>query len=166
MWAELDDPRDPEGELAWRVGHWRLLNGTGSLFDADEFRALEARAIAHAGTSRPATAHARMSTDGVHRGAELAGVAVPTLVIEAPEDPAFPPPNAGVLSRALGSARIVRIPGMGHAINRTVVTPLAAAILSQTGAYGTSSRFAADPHHGLGHVAQFPSRPDADRVRS
>ncbi|WP_308283014.1 alpha/beta fold hydrolase [Pseudonocardia nigra] len=26
LWGELDDPRDHEGEVAWRVEHWRLLN--------------------------------------------------------------------------------------------------------------------------------------------
>lgn len=138
MWAELDDPRDPESELAWRVEHWQLLNGTGSAFDPAEFRELERRVIAHAGTSRPVTAHAHMSTDGLDRGGELGRVQVPVLVIEAPEDPCFPPPNSGTLSRALGAARVVRIPGMGHAISRAVVTPLAAAILSQTAAHPLS----------------------------
>jgi pimeloyl-ACP methyl ester carboxylesterase len=132
MWGELDDPRDPEGELAWRVEHWRLLNGSGTPFDAGEFRALEERVIAHAGRNDPMVAHARMDIDGIMRGDELAGVSVPTLVIEAPEDPAYPPPNSAHLARTLGTGRLVRIPGMGHAINRTVVPPLAAAILTQT----------------------------------
>ena len=132
LWGELDDPRDLPGEIAWRIEHWRLLNGTGTPFDPEEFRALEERVIAHAGNHEPVVAHARMDVDGMERGAELAGVDVPVLVIEAPEDPAYPPPNAGKLVRALGNGRLVRIPGMGHAINRTVVQPLAAAILSQT----------------------------------
>jgi pimeloyl-ACP methyl ester carboxylesterase len=132
LWAEMDDPRDLEGEIAWRLEHWRVLNGSGTLFDPAEFRALEDRVIAHAGRHEPVVAHARMDTDGMERGAELAGVGVPTLVIEAPEDPAFPPPNSGVLARSLGHGRMVRIPGMGHAINRTVISPLAAAILTQT----------------------------------
>jgi pimeloyl-ACP methyl ester carboxylesterase len=132
LWAELDDPRDLEGEIAWRVEHWRLLNGSGTLFDPAEFRALEERVIAHSGRHDPVVAHARMDTAGLERGAELAAVSVPTLVIEAPEDPAFPPPNASVLACSLGHGRMVRIPGMGHAINRTVISPLAAAILTQT----------------------------------
>ena len=132
LWAEMDDPRDAEGEIAWRLEHWRLLNGSGTPFDPAEFRALEERVIAHAGRPDPVVAHSRMDLDGYERGAELPEVDVPTLVIEAPEDPAFPPPNSGVLARSLGNGRLVRIPGMGHAINRTVVSPLAAAILTQT----------------------------------
>jgi pimeloyl-ACP methyl ester carboxylesterase len=134
LWAELDDPRDPDGELAWRVEHWRLLNGTGVPFDAAEFRALEERVIAHAGTYRAATAHARMEVEGLWRGAELARVTVPTLVVEAPADPAFPPPNAELLARAIGSARLTRIPGMGHALPDAVLDQLATAILGQTAA--------------------------------
>lgn len=132
MWGELDDDRDREGELEWRVQHWRLLNGTGTAFDADEFRALEERVIEHTGRHDPVLAHAHMALDGLDRGVELASVDVPVLVIEAPEDPAYPPPNAGHLARSLGAGRLVRIPGMGHAINRTVISPLAAAILTQT----------------------------------
>ena len=132
LWGEMDDPRDLESELAWRVEHWRLLNGTGTAFDAAEVRALEERVIAHSGRHEAVVAHARMDTDGIERGSELPGVTVPTLVIEAPEDPAYPPPNAGHLARSLGRGRLVRIPGMGHAINRTVISPLAAAILTQT----------------------------------
>jgi pimeloyl-ACP methyl ester carboxylesterase len=132
LWAELDDPRDPDGELAWRVEHWRVLNGTEVPFDPAEFRALEERVIAHAGSSRASTAHARMDTDGLLRGAELAQVTVPTLVVEAPADPAFPPPNAELLARAIGSAELVTVPGMGHAMPAAVVEPLAAAILSRT----------------------------------
>jgi len=132
LWAELDDPRDEAGELAWRIEHWRLLNGPDVPFDPAEFRVLEERVIAHAGTARPATAHARMDTDGLLRGAELAHVTVPTLVIEAPADPAFPPPNAQLLVDAIGSGELARIPGMGHAMPAAVITPLAEAILSGT----------------------------------
>jgi pimeloyl-ACP methyl ester carboxylesterase len=132
MWAELDDPRDDEGELAWRVEHWRLLNGTGTPFDEAEFRALEERVVAHSGRTTPSSVHAHLATGGLARGGELPAVEVPTLVIEAPEDPAYPPPNSTLLARMLGRGRLVRVPGMGHALNRTVIDPIAAAILTQT----------------------------------
>lgn len=132
LWSTFGEVRDRETEIEWRVRHWRALNGSGTPFDAAEFRALEERVIADSGRHAPVTAHARMGTEGLDRGAELTDVAVPTLVIEASEDPAYPPPHSGHLARALGNSRIARIPGMGHAINRTVVAPLAAAILTQT----------------------------------
>lgn len=132
MWGERDDERDLAGELAWRVAYRRLLNGTGTSFDADASRALEERIIAHTGHHEPATAHNDMGRAGLERGAELAAAEVPLLVIEAPEDPVFPPPHSGELARAVARGRLTRIPGMGHAINRTVTAPLAAAILTRT----------------------------------
>ena len=61
LWAELDDPRDREGELAWRVAHDRLLHGTALPFDAAAFRARHERAMAHAGTEEPVTAHTHLA---------------------------------------------------------------------------------------------------------
>ena len=108
LWAELDDPRDREGELAWRVAHDRLLHGAALPFDAAAFRARHERAMAHAGTEEPVTAHTHLAVPS--RGAELAAVTVPTLVVEAPADPVHPPPAAAVLAAALGRARVGRDP--------------------------------------------------------
>jgi pimeloyl-ACP methyl ester carboxylesterase len=66
--------------------------------------------------------------------AALAAVTVPTLVVEAPEDPVNPPPHAAYLAGRIGGARLVTIPGMGHALAAAVVPPLAEAILAHTAA--------------------------------
>ena len=47
----------------------------------------------------------------------------PVLVVEAPADPAYPPPNAEHLERAIGSAQRVQVPGMGHALPDAVLEP-------------------------------------------
>ena len=132
LWAEQDDPRDDEGELAWRVEHWRLLNGTATAFDPAAFRALEQRVIAHRGRPDTVIAHSHLDHHGLDRGAELAGVTVPTLVIEAPADPVYPPPHARHLAAAIPGARLVTITGMGHAITPAIAGPLRAAILAHT----------------------------------
>jgi pimeloyl-ACP methyl ester carboxylesterase len=132
MWEHMAEPRDPEAELDWRVEHWRILNGEVLDFDADEFRRLEARLIRHAGRHDNPAAHARADQSGLDRGAELAHVTVPTLVIDAPEDPINPPPHAAHLARLITGAHLVTIPGMGHALGRPVIEPLAAAILTHT----------------------------------
>ncbi|MGR6964152.1 alpha/beta fold hydrolase [Geodermatophilus sp. URMC 61] len=133
-WASMGEERDPEAELAWRVQHWRLLNGTGVPFDPAEFRAIEERVVAHSGSSRTPVAHALADPSGLDRGAELAAVRVPTLVVEAPEDPVNPPPHAEHLAAVIGSARLRTVPGMGHALPAAVVALLADAILSHTAA--------------------------------
>lgn len=136
MWQEFDDPRDDAGELAWRVEHWRLLGGDTIPFDPAEFRELERRVIAHTGRPDSPSAHARADQDGVDRGAELAGVRVPTLVVEAPDDPVNPPPHARHLADAIAGATLTTVEGMGHALPAAVVAPLADAVLAHTAAAG------------------------------
>jgi pimeloyl-ACP methyl ester carboxylesterase len=65
-------------------------------------------------------AHALADQGGLDRDpAALAAVTVPTLVVEAPEDPVNPPPHARHLADTIGGARLVTIPGMGHALPAT-----------------------------------------------
>ncbi|PWJ53660.1 Predicted kinase, aminoglycoside phosphotransferase (APT) family [Quadrisphaera granulorum] len=133
LWAQLGDERDEAAEMDFRLRHWQLLNGGGTPFDEAEFRALEERVVAHGGPldASSATAHARAGTSGLVRGAELRGVTVPTLVVEAPEDPAYPPPSAALLAAAIGNASTTRrvvVPGMGHALPAAVLPPLLDAV--------------------------------------
>jgi hypothetical protein len=95
------EPRDREAQLEWRVENWRRLNGEALRFDAEEFRALERRIIAHAGRHDTSDAHARADPSGLARGAELAHVTVPTLVIATPEDPTNPESNSRFLAEPL-----------------------------------------------------------------
>jgi len=128
FWATMSEPRDDEAELAWRAEHWRRLNGDQLDVDPAEWVALERRVAQHSGGLLPATPHAVADQSGLERGAELADVAVPVLVVEAPADPAYPPPNAQRLADALGDARVVTVPGMGHALPPAVLGPLADAV--------------------------------------
>ena len=140
LWAEMGDERDPEEELAWRVQHWRILNGDAVPFDPAEFRALEERVIAHSRTAAASFAHALADQAGLERDpAALAALTVPTLVIEAPEDPINPPPHATYLAGTIGGARLVSIPGMGHALPSAVVPQLAEEILAHTAAADAAS---------------------------
>ncbi|GGK22604.1 hydrolase [Pilimelia terevasa] len=132
LWEHLGDPRDREEEIAFRVRHWQLLNGEEVPFDADEFRRLEERVIAHAGRCDNPAAHARAGQGGLARGAALSASTTPTLVVEAPADPINPPPAAARITAAIPGAQQVTIAGMGHAIGSPVLAPLAEAILTHT----------------------------------
>lgn len=132
LWAEMGNPRERDAELAWRVEHWRLLNGDDLPFDPEVWRRLEERVIDHSGRVENPAAHAMADQSGLGRGGELAGSTVPTLVVEAPADPINPPPHAAHLAASIGSSRLVTIPGMGHALHPVVLDPLADAILAHT----------------------------------
>lgn len=133
LWEEMGADREPAEELAWRVEHWRILGGAALPVDPEEFRALEERVVAHSGTAAATVAHAVADQSGLGRDpAALAAVTVPTLVVEAPEDPVNPPPHAAHLADSIGGAQLVTVPGMGHALPAVVVGPLAAAILAHT----------------------------------
>ncbi|MEU4179503.1 alpha/beta hydrolase [Streptomyces sp. NPDC026589] len=133
LWARPVEDRGPEAELERRVEHWRALGGGVIPFDADRTRALERRIIEHTGHHHAGSAHARADYSGMDRTERLARTRVPTLVVSALAEPVFPPPHSEHLAQAIRGARLVEIPGMGHALPREVHAPLAAAILEHTG---------------------------------
>jgi hypothetical protein len=101
MWEHLGESRTREQEIAFNLEHWRALSGAaaGGHFDPGEFRALEERVRAHTDHDEPIAAHALADQSGLARGRELAGVKTPTLVIDAPLDPVFPPPTPNISRR-------------------------------------------------------------------
>ena len=134
LWERLAEPRSRAEEIAFNLEHWRVLSGAaaGGHFDPDEFRALEERVRAHTGHGDAIAAHALADQSGLDRGRELAGVTAPTLVIEAPLDPAYSPPHAEHLARVIPTASRVTIPRMGHALPAALLPTLADAILAHT----------------------------------
>jgi pimeloyl-ACP methyl ester carboxylesterase len=138
FWRHMFEPREREAQIEWRVENWRRLNGGTIAFDAEEFRALERRIIAHAGRHDTSDAHARVDPSGLARGAELAHVTVPTLVIATPEDPTNPESNSRFLAETLPRSTLVTIDGMGHTMARAVVPKLATALLSHIESVGPS----------------------------
>ncbi|WP_435244099.1 alpha/beta fold hydrolase [Streptomyces sioyaensis] len=134
LWSRPVEGHGPAAEVARRIEHWRVLAGDQLPFDAEHFRTLEHRVLAHTGHHRTGTAHGRAEHDGMLRTEQLATNEVPALVVCAPADPVSPPPHPQHLAQCVRGARLVEIPGMGHALPPAVQGPLAAAILAHTGA--------------------------------
>jgi pimeloyl-ACP methyl ester carboxylesterase len=134
MWRYLGEARSRDEEIAFNLDHWRLLSGAtrGGHFDREEFRALEERVRAHTGHDDPIAAHALADQSALDRGRELARVTTPTLVIDAPLDPVFPPPHAEHLASLIPTARHATIPAMGHALPASILPDLADAIVAHT----------------------------------
>ena len=139
--------------MAWRVAHWQLLNGDKLDVDPDDFHALEERMIDHTGRYDNPSAHARADQAGLERGAELAAVEIPTLVIEAPADPINPPPARQRTSpRPSAAPGWSRSTGMGHAL------PPDPRARSPTPSSPTPPRSTPnDPHTGI--IRRTPDRP-------
>ncbi|MFE3558528.1 alpha/beta fold hydrolase [Streptomyces sp. NPDC059193] len=133
MWARPVEDHGLEAELDRRTEHWRVLAGDRIPFDADYFRALERHIIEHTGHHGASTAHGRAPYGDMDRTGQLAANQLPVLVTAAPAEPVFPPPHAQHLAQVIGAARLVEIPGMGHALPAAVHAPLAEAILQHTG---------------------------------
>ncbi|MEU5400859.1 alpha/beta hydrolase [Streptomyces sp. NPDC005963] len=130
LMSEPAEGRDAVLDL--RVRRSKIFSGDKVPFGADDFRRWEERAADHAGTLDEPVAHHGLASHPRERAAELAAVRVPTQVIQALEDPISPPPHGSHLAGLFPEARLVEIPGMGHALPRSVHAPLAEAITAHT----------------------------------
>lgn len=118
-----------EEELDRRVREWHALSGESTMFDAADYRAREARCIAHAGTWQQPGNHALAKPVALSRGTELGRVKVPTLVIQGLEDPLNPPPHGRHLASLMGNGRLLEVEGMGHCLPKALLPDLIDAIV-------------------------------------
>ncbi|MEU5884534.1 alpha/beta fold hydrolase [Spirillospora sp. NPDC047279] len=128
-----------EAELDRRVERWALLFGDELPFDRDEYRRWEQKAIDHAGTPHEPYQHHALTLPPLTRGAELTGLTLPTLVIQAMNDPAAPPPHGKHLTELIPGSRLVEVPGMGHALPSSVHQVLVDAIAGHAMAHSTKA---------------------------
>ncbi len=109
-----------EEELRRRFEEWLALTGSKAKTDEAEFRKWELRVIRHAGTWRQPTNHAFATPVATSRGVELKKVQVPTLVIQAGQDPLNPPPHGKHLAGLIPTATLVEIEEMGHSLPSSI----------------------------------------------
>ncbi|MER7081458.1 Pimeloyl-ACP methyl ester carboxylesterase [Saccharopolyspora kobensis] len=119
---------DRSAELDRRVAGWRIM--AGDAFDPAEFRRREERVIDHAGTLHQSIAHGYVTEGIATRGADLARITAPTLLVQAPLDPISPPPHGRHLAESIPGAALVEIPGMGHALTGAALDALLPAVLA------------------------------------
>jgi 10-carbomethoxy-13-deoxycarminomycin esterase/esterase len=124
--------RDRDAELAFRVDEWRALSGGELPFANRDFLRWETLAMAHAGTHVQPFVHALARPFPTERGVELRNVTTPTLVIQGMRDPLNPPPHGRHIADLIPRARLVEIPGMGHALTSSVHRRLAELVLEHT----------------------------------
>lgn len=125
-----DRAPDEQSELARRVDEWRALCGAEEPFASEDFLRWERAAIEHAGSFEQPVAHALAAPVPLARGAQLRKVSTPTLVIQGQCDPLNPPPHGRHLASLIPNAKLVEIPGLGHALPRAHHARLAREILA------------------------------------
>ncbi|MGW2274984.1 alpha/beta fold hydrolase [Streptomyces yangpuensis] len=125
-----------EAELDRRVRRWKLFSGDAAPFDEADFRRWEQQAVDHSGSLTEPQVHYAVQPPPRERAAELRDVRVPTLVIQAGQDPIAPPPHGRHLAGLIPGADLVEIEDMGHALPRSVHPPLAGALLGHVRRYG------------------------------
>ncbi|GGM66239.1 hydrolase [Longimycelium tulufanense] len=124
---------DHESEVDRRVALWRALHGTVLPFDEAEYRRLEERVIAHAGTFLPATGHIRLASIPLERGGDdLRGLITPTLIIQGTEDPFYPTGYGRYLAQLIPGAVLELIDGLGHSLPRAVHKKVTDLVLAHT----------------------------------
>lgn len=73
-----------------------------------------------------------MLPEGKAVSGSLSSIAAPTLVIHGTADPMFPIEHGEALSREIPAARLLRLEGAGHGIDRADWETIAGAILAHT----------------------------------
>ena len=102
------------------VENRRLIFGTVMPFDEDRARAKAERAVDRCFSPDGAARQLAAIIAAPDRTAALRLLPMPTLVIHGDEDPLIPPANGRQTAAALPGARLILIPGMGHALPEQV----------------------------------------------
>ena len=114
------------------VAESRVLAGAERPFDEAAVRALVERDVARADRFASTRNHAELEGGEPSRH-RLGAIAVPTLVIHGTADPLFPIAHGEALAEEIPGARLMRLEGAGHGLERADHDAVARAILAHTG---------------------------------
>jgi pimeloyl-ACP methyl ester carboxylesterase len=128
--AEVDWS-DPESVVDYQVGYARVLAGGQRSFDEPAARELARREVERARDFSTSQNHDAMHDDG-HADKALSSIAVPTLVIHGTADPMFPLEHGEALCQEIPDARLLRLEGAGHGVERDDWTTIVSAIAEHT----------------------------------
>jgi pimeloyl-ACP methyl ester carboxylesterase len=124
-WSDIDSVID------YLVGYSRVLAGGGRPFDEAAARDLIVRDVERARDFAALQNHDMLS-DGGRPRQPLSSIAAPTLVIHGTADPMFPIGHGEALAEEIPSARLLRLEGAGHGVERADWKSDVEAILEHT----------------------------------
>jgi len=120
--------RTREERVEHSLANRRLIFGSGMPFDEDRARRKAERAVDRCFYPDGGLRQIAAIFAAPDRTAALGGLTMPTLVIHGDHDPLVPPDNGRQTAAALRGARLIMVPGMGHALPEQVWPQLVDAI--------------------------------------
>jgi len=127
------DWSDPDSVISYQVDYARLLAGGRRPFDATAAQELVRRDVERARNFASAQNHNSIAGDGLAHGS-LSSITAPTLVIHGTADPMFPLEHGEALVEEIPDARLLRLEGAGHGIDRADRETIVRAIIEHTAA--------------------------------
>jgi pimeloyl-ACP methyl ester carboxylesterase len=125
------DWSDTESVIEYLVDYSRVLAGGQRPFDEARIRELARRDVKRARDFAAAQNHGVLPDDERSHDA-LSSIAVPTLVIHGTADPMFPLEHGEALVEQIPDARLLRLEGAGHGVDRADWETIVDAILEHT----------------------------------
>jgi pimeloyl-ACP methyl ester carboxylesterase len=121
----------PESVIEYLVAYSRILAGGQRRFDERGARDLARREVERARDFAAAQNH-DLLREGRSTAKPLAAIAAPTLVIHGTADPMFPLGHGEALADEIPNARLLRLEGAGHGVERADWETIASAVLGHT----------------------------------
>jgi pimeloyl-ACP methyl ester carboxylesterase len=125
------DWSDAESVIEYLVDYGRVLAGGQRLFDEAALRALARRDVERARDFAAAQNHDLLHDEEPSR-TPFSSISVPTLVVHGSADPMFPIGHGEALAEEIPGARLLRLEGAGHGVERADWEAIVQAILEHT----------------------------------
>ena len=125
------DWSDRESVIEYLVDYSRVLAGGQRPFDEAAFRALARRDVERARDYAAAQNHDLLRDEERSR-APLSSISARALVIHGTADPMFPIEHGEALAQEIAGARLLRLEGAGHGVDRADWDAIVEAILDHT----------------------------------
>jgi pimeloyl-ACP methyl ester carboxylesterase len=125
------DWSDAASVVEYLVAYTRAVTGAGRGFDETAVSELARRDVERARNFASAQNHDLLADDERSRE-PVSSIAAPTLVIHGTADPMFPIEHGQALAEEIPGARLLRLDGAGHGVDRADWETIAGAILQHT----------------------------------
>ena len=129
--SAMVDWSDADSVIEYLVAYERVLAGAERRFEEAEVRDLVRRDVERARDFAAAQNHELLEEDDRSRK-PLSSIRAPTLVIHGTADPMFPLAHGQALASEIPSARLLRLEGAGHGVQRADWNVITEAIATHT----------------------------------